>query len=222
MSEQSQEIGKLASALAKAQGKIVGATKDSKNPFFKSSYADLASVWDAIRGPLSENGLSVIQTTEISDAGAIVVTTLAHESGEWMRGKICMHPKDEGPQAYGSCLTYARRYALAAIVGVAQIDDDAEAATGRNSQSGRTPLNPRDGLEQVDPSRVEPWLKKVADVMQLEPEARAAKIFAIHEDLCPDEALYVAVGDALVEKGIASKALWKQMVSMGGKAKKAA
>lgn len=222
MSEQSEGIGKLASALAKAQGKIVGATKDSKNPFFKSSYADLASVWEAIRGPLSENGLAVVQTTDLDAEGVTVVTTLAHESGEWMRGKIRMHPKDDGPQAYGSCVTYARRYALAAIVGVAQIDDDAEAATGRNTQQGRTPLNPRDGLDKVDSSRVEPWLKKVADVMQLEPDVRALKIFEIHDELCSDEALYVAVGDALVEKGIASKALWKQMVSMGGKSKRAA
>jgi hypothetical protein len=133
MSEQSEQIGELAKALAIAQGKITGALKDSSNPFFKSRYADLASVWDACRGPLSENGLAVVQLTESDDAGVYVSTTLAHSSGQWVRSRLRLQPKDSTPQGLGSAITYGRRYALAAIVGVAQVDDDGNAASGRQN-----------------------------------------------------------------------------------------
>lgn len=128
---QSETIGELAAALSKAQADITGALKDSNNPFFKSKYADLASCWDACRRQLSANGLAVIQTTRNTDAGLMLTTTLAHSSGEWIAGEMPVLTKDASPQAQGSGLTYARRYALAAIVGLAQIDDDAEAAQAR-------------------------------------------------------------------------------------------
>ena len=131
---QSETIGALATALSKAQADITGALKDSSNPFFKSKYADLASCWDACRKQLAANGLAVIQTTDVTDSGVVLVTTLAHSSGEWMRGVLPIVAKDSGPQAQGSGVTYARRYALAAIVGLAQIDDDAEAAQARGTK----------------------------------------------------------------------------------------
>lgn len=131
---QSTSIAALAAALSKAQADITGALKDSSNPFFKSKYADLASCWDACRKQLAANGLSVIQTTDVGDAGPVLVTTLAHASGEWVRGVLPILTKDNSPQGQGSGITYARRYALAAIVGLAQIDDDAEAAQGRKVQ----------------------------------------------------------------------------------------
>lgn len=136
MNDQSESINELAAALAKAQGEIVGALKDSKNPFFKSNYADLASCWDACRAQLSKNALAVIQTTKCRDGQVFVVTTLTHSSGQWIRGELPVKAKDDGAQAQGSGITYARRYALAAIVGLAQIDDDAEAAQGRASNAG--------------------------------------------------------------------------------------
>jgi hypothetical protein len=131
---QSESIAALAAALSKAQSAITGALKDSANPFFKSRYADLASCWDACRSQLAANNLAVIQTTEVTEAGLVLVTTLAHSSGEWMRGVLPVAVKDNGPQAQGSGLTYARRYALAAIVGLAQIDDDGEAAQARGKK----------------------------------------------------------------------------------------
>jgi hypothetical protein len=127
----SEQINELAGALAKAQAEIKGALKDAQNPFFKSSYADLASVWDAIRAPLAKHGLSVIQTTDSTEKGMVLVTTLAHASGQWIEGRYPIQPMKNDPQAMGSATTYARRYALAAIVGVAQIDDDGEAAMAR-------------------------------------------------------------------------------------------
>jgi hypothetical protein len=130
---QSETIGALAAALSKAQADITGALKDSSNPFFKSKYADLASCWDACRKQLAANGLSVIQTTRMAEQGLMLVTTLAHSSGEWIAGEMPVLTKDASPQGQGSGITYARRYALAAIVGLAQIDDDAEAAQGRKA-----------------------------------------------------------------------------------------
>ena len=137
---QSESIAALAAALSKAQADITGALKDSSNPFFKSKYADLASCWDACRKQLAANNLAVIQTTEVTEAGTVLVTTLAHNSGEWMRGTLPVITKDNGPQAQGSGITYARRYALAAIVGLAQIDDDAEAAQGRKLNVAPSPV----------------------------------------------------------------------------------
>ena len=123
----SAEIGELAKALAAAQGEMTAASKDASNPHFKSRYATLASVWDAIRGPLSRNGLSVSQVLETPDAGpgVIVRTILLHTSGQWICSRYVMPIPDKlTPQAVGSAITYARRYALSAIVGIAPDDDD--------------------------------------------------------------------------------------------------
>jgi len=128
----SETIGKLAEALSKAQGMMKGAIKDSENPFFKAAYADLASVWDACREPLSKCGLSVTQTTRIADNGEpVIITTLLHASGEWMSGELLVKPVKADPQSVGSAITYGRRYALSAIVGIAPEDDDGEKAQGR-------------------------------------------------------------------------------------------
>jgi len=129
----STDIGKLSLALSKAQGKMTGAIKDSNNPFFKSSYADLQSVWDAIREPLSANELCIIQTTEKINGELSVITRLIHSSGQWVRSETPIMSAKKDAQGMGSGITYARRYALAAIAGVAQKDDDNEAAMGRNN-----------------------------------------------------------------------------------------
>jgi hypothetical protein len=135
----SDAIGELLGALAKAQGKISNALKDKKNPFFKSNYADLASVWDACREPLSANGIAVIQTMEGPKQDMFLVTWLGHASGQWIKSKIPLMNAKQDPQSLGSAITYARRYALSAMVGVcADDDDDGEAATApaRNGKNG--------------------------------------------------------------------------------------
>jgi hypothetical protein len=127
----SESIAALAAALAKAQGAMKGAVKDSANPFFKSKYADLASVVEAIRAAFSTNGLSYIQTVEPSDKDEVrVETTLMHSSGEWIScGVLSLPVSKADAQGYGSALTYARRYSLSAAVGVAPEDDDGNAAS---------------------------------------------------------------------------------------------
>lgn len=130
----SEQIGELAAALSAAQGEVRGATKDSENPHFRQKYADLASVWDACRDAMAKHGLAVAQFPESGDGATVtVVTTLTHKSGQWMSGSLTMKPAKADPQGIGSCITYARRYALAAAVGVAPEDDDGNAATGNGS-----------------------------------------------------------------------------------------
>lgn len=150
--DQSPEVDKLMEALSKAQGEMDFAVKDSANPFFKSSYADLPSVIRAIKAPLSNHGLAVIQTTEISQSGVCVKTTLGHSSGQWIRGRLQMRPAKDDPQGIGSAITYARRYALAAIVGVAaDEDDDGNAASGHVQEAP-----PKATQKRSDPKTQQP------------------------------------------------------------------
>ena len=136
----SPTIAALAAALVKAQSAMGGAKKDSTNPHFKTAYADLASVWDACRAPLANAGLSVVQLVSSerlhpSEAThAIIETILAHSSGEWVSSTLAVPLTKSDAQGLGSAITYGRRYALAAIVGVCPADDDGEAAVARPAQ----------------------------------------------------------------------------------------
>ena len=133
---QSESIAKLATALSIVQGKLSHAKKDSANPFFKSKYADLESVWDACRSLLAENGLCVMQFPgEFLEGCMSLNTILAHSSGEYIKQTMEVPVTKLDPQGVGSALTYMRRYALAAVVGVVQADDDANAAVVSKSSS---------------------------------------------------------------------------------------
>ena len=127
---QSESIAKLATALSIVQGKLTYAKKDSANPFFKSKYADLESVWDACRDLLSDNGLAVVQLPGEYFEGTMALTTIiTHSSGEWISQQMSLPVTKPDAQGAGSALTYMRRYALAAVVGVVQADDDGNAAS---------------------------------------------------------------------------------------------
>jgi hypothetical protein len=105
-----------------------GAVKDSANPFFKSSYADLTSVIKAIKQPFADNGLSYTQFPVSNENGVGVSTRLMHISGQWLEMEYTLPTVKKDPQASGSAITYARRYALQSIAGIPTADDDAEAA----------------------------------------------------------------------------------------------
>jgi hypothetical protein len=150
--ETSEQINELAEALSKAQGKIENAKKDSNNPFHKSKYADLASVREAYNTALTDNGLSITQFPEGGPTVITITTRLMHKSGQWIQGSFSIEPKKEKvaekdkfgnvtevtyevtPQTVGSALTYARRYGLMAVVGIAPDDDD-----DANRSSGKAP-----------------------------------------------------------------------------------
>jgi len=165
---QSEDIKELVAALVKVQAEIQPATKDKTNPFFHKNYADLSDVWAVCREPLSQNGLAVIQTMDGSNGNIIVVTTLAHISGQWMKGKLPIKPVKDDPQAIGSAITYGRRYSLSAIVGVvSEEDDDGEGAMGRGKgkdakrKPPQIPIKPSQVSEGAPQSKIRE--KQVAD-----------------------------------------------------------
>lgn len=131
-SAQSAEIGALMGALAMAQSDLRGALKDSKNPHLRNSYADLTSVWEAWQEVGPRHRLGLVQVTEANERSVTILTTLGHNSGQWIRGSLTLPWSAQkgitDAQAIGSALTYARRYSLAALVGVCPEDDDGNAA----------------------------------------------------------------------------------------------
>jgi len=134
MIERSDEIAEIAKALLGAQKEIGVAVKGSENPYFKSSYADLQIVIESVKEPLNNNGVVFLQAVNISENGPQIVTTLLHESGQWVCSTtpvFCAKPND--PQAFGSGITYSKRYALQAILGLPTADDDGNAAAKKKA-----------------------------------------------------------------------------------------
>jgi hypothetical protein len=111
-----------------------GAVKGSANPFFKSSYADLTSVIKAIKEPCFKHGLSYVQLPHRDGNSIGVVTRLIHTSGQWLEHEFTLPMVKGDPQAAGSAITYARRYALQALFGIPAVDDDAESSMLRGNQ----------------------------------------------------------------------------------------
>ena len=185
--EHSDSIAEIATALSKAQGTMTGAPKDSANPFYKSRYADLESVWSACRKALSDNGLAVVQTVGWKEQRAVVTTMLTHSSGEWIRDTLSLQPKDDSPQGIGSCITYGRRYALAAIVGVYQTDDDAEAAHGR--------IDPRgEGHKSQDMKAAKEMAERFREAMSVGIDDR---VLELHQECNGVPDFYIAVSTCL-------------------------
>lgn len=151
---QSESITAIAKALSGFQSADLGAKKNAKNPHLGNKYADLSSIWDAIREPLAANGLAVVQLPLPGERGELRLRTqLMHESGEWLASEIAMPLGKMDPQGYGSALTYARRYALAAMLGVTQEDDDAASAVrpGGHSAPAQPPRRRDDREPEEDP-----------------------------------------------------------------------
>ncbi|MGD9560840.1 MAG: ERF family protein [Pyrinomonadaceae bacterium] len=142
----SENICDLAKALATVQASLSPVTRGSTNTYFHSKYADLSSVWESCREPLAKNGLCVIQGNRVGEANTlIVVTTLIHESGQWVQSELCLPLSKSDPQGVGSAMTYGRRYGLAAIVGiVADADDDGNAASAKNGNGNVSPMKPNE------------------------------------------------------------------------------
>lgn len=145
--EHSPTLGKLFTALAKAQKEIGSARKASKAYNYK--YADLAEIYEVSRGPMTDNGLCV---TSFPDGDGGLITVLGHSSGEFMMSRMHMSAKDKTPQAAGASITYMRRYAYAAICGIATEDDAAIEKKERKA--------PPEVLET--PSNAARWSKVVA------------------------------------------------------------
>jgi hypothetical protein len=144
----SDSISNIAEALAKAQGAIDDASKGSKNPFFNSKYADLAAVRSVIREPLAANDIAIVQLPRSLDGEVEVETMLVHKSGEFIAETLRLPVGKWDAHGIGSAITYARRYGLMAIIGIAAEDDDGNAAVAKVTStvvggggSGKAPLS---------------------------------------------------------------------------------
>lgn len=160
---QSETIKEIAPAFIQAQAKIEGAIKNAKNGHLGNNYADLSAVIEACRKHLADHDLAVLQTTDCAEDQSYVAieTTLLHKSGEWFRSVLKMPLEKRNAHGVGSAMTYGRRYALAAMVGIAQVDDDAEGSIHRGQQQQQ---------------------KKVAESAKIN-EAQLADIMALGEEV---------------------------------------
>ena len=156
-------------AMSKVQSHIEGAFKDKNNPFFKSSYADLESVWGVARKPLADHGFSVAQTP--CKGGVHLITTIRHISGAWVRGSWPLNTVKKDPQGFMASVTYARRGALASMLGIYQTDDDGNEASGKTTSANNkiTPLKavktpqPKNKDEDVQVEKVVDMVRDVFD-----------------------------------------------------------
>lgn len=148
----SEQIDKIVPALLKAKANMGAAVKDSKNPFFKSNYADLNSINDACGPALEAQGIIVLQPTAVLANGATVVETLLlHSSGQFLSSELeVVTAKERDPQAYGSGISYTRRYALQSLLNLAAVDDDGEAAKKRASAPTPVKSTPQVTVKATD------------------------------------------------------------------------
>ena len=162
MLTQSEHIDQLATALADVQALIDGVLKESPNAIYGSRYAELSKVWEAFQRVGPDHGLSVVQLPGQFNAEARTMSMsvrLMHSSGQWLGGEMSMPLSRADAHAYGSACTYARRYSLAALVGICPHDDDGNAASGidgvtpriQSAAPCRQRVSPQaDGLRHVD------------------------------------------------------------------------
>ena len=151
----SEQTNEISAALAKAQGEISNPAKEAQNPHFRSHYADLSSGINAVRAALAKNGIAFLQATRSDGEILFVDTRLSHSSGQWVESEFpaCRFPAK--PQEIGSALTYARRYALFALVGIAGEDDDGNAANASETPAQKKPVPtppkpPANGMTQEE------------------------------------------------------------------------
>lgn len=139
---QSQEINELSAALSAFQGEVSEPRKDSTNPHMRTKYVSLASVWATIRAPLARHGLSVVQLNSGTGGDVAMTTQLQHKSGQWIRSTASLpadtHRSRNDVQAAGSTISYLRRYALLAILGLSAEDDDAASAASEPRRGGQS------------------------------------------------------------------------------------
>lgn len=197
--KRSDQINEIIGALAKAQGEMKPAVFNRVNPHYKNRYADFTSCMEAVREPLSKNGLAISQMPATSaDGKFVLVTLLAHISGQWMAGEFPLIPKNMDSQGIGSAMTYAKRYSLCGMTGMVadeEGDDDGETAVGRgktlepqtvnqNSQSSvqKKDISPElldkrqililtDLIQQLDEENQHAfplWIKKAFNVISLQ------------------------------------------------------
>lgn len=161
----SPTVGEIAKALVAAQATFKPAVRDATNPHFGSKFVSLTGVIDAVSASLRDAGIAFVQATDVTDnGGTVLVTTLIHESGEWLSGRYPVRAVKQDPQSEGSALTYARRYALMSLVGIAPEDDDGAAGSAPDHDA-EAREHEREGLRrEIQAAAVGRGLSSWADI----------------------------------------------------------
>jgi len=185
----SDSIAAIAAAFAEAQGTLKGATKDAKNPHFRNDYATLASVIDAGRESLAKHGLAVLQGLSSAEGALIVTTRLLHKSGEWIEDSLAVPLAKHDAQGMGSAATYGRRYALAAMLGIAQVDDDGNEAAARAPKAPVALHHPASDANKAEFDRLPPEAQQALrecamEIIALESEGKMPGAMQIYTEMC--------------------------------------
>lgn len=144
-------MDKIAAALVKAQKEFAPALKTNTNPHFRSKYVGLDGCIEAVIDALNSNGIMLMQKNHFCDNGVSVETIFLHESGEIISGGILTVPASkQDPQGYGSALTYARRYSLMSVCGIAPEDDDGNAASNKPAAKKISDTRIQELIDQIN------------------------------------------------------------------------
>ncbi|MEY4471867.1 MAG: hypothetical protein RL671_171 [Pseudomonadota bacterium] len=200
MSMEFSECGALAKALAAAQAEMANPSFDSANPHFKSKFASLAAVRNAVVPVLAKHGIAVLQDLQTTENGIACYTVLMHESGQTRTlGPLVMPASNADAQGFGSASTYARRYALQSVACVVGDDDDDGNAAVASTPSGWK-ADPRGDLGQkVDTKLVNKWAKALID--QQDQAHRLADIWGeVKEDHDLAVAVWAAIPKAIKDR----------------------
>jgi hypothetical protein len=173
----SDSISNIAPALVKAQKAIKAALKDSTNPHFRSKYADLSSVIDAVKQPLLDNGICFLQGVHDAVDGVAVETFLLHTTGEWISSTIRVPAVKQDAQGYGSACTYGRRYGLQSMCGVPAEDDDGNAATASTSSRITPVAGSLEALTKADQEYAKRTANGIVDLWGEGKELAAYELF---------------------------------------------
>ncbi len=146
--EKSEDIKELAIALCMAQSKMPTAKKTTKGHY--GTYTELSEIISISKQPLFDNGLSYCQLPMTDNELVGVETILMHKSGQWLSNKLLMKPTRQDPQAYGSVLSYAKRYSLQSILGISSEDDDGQYSSDKKSVNKITNSTPKKESEYDD------------------------------------------------------------------------
>lgn len=179
----SETLGNVAAALIAAQAEFAPALKDATNPHFNSKFVSLQGVLTAVASALRANGIALVQQTDRDDDGTtVLVTSLIHTSGEWLSAVYPVRPIKSDPQAEGSALTYARRYSLMALVGIAPEDDDGHAASQPARNQSRQAAQNQEWASYDDPAMYSVRIDKAGTVAELEAVAEQIKAGRVREE----------------------------------------
>ena len=143
----SPEQSKFSPAFFQAQCEMTGAKKNAKNPFFKSDYADLKSVMDAIREPFANNGLYFVQAAESNNQMIAITTRIVHTSGEWIESITELPPIKNDVHGWISAFTYGKRLGLQSLAGLPSIDDDGNLAVKHATPPKAVVINKKEAAE---------------------------------------------------------------------------